>query len=150
MGHFTMMRQVTAGRDDWSQANPSSTLPTIKGETPVMISSDTSEGQRELWNRVRARLKAGVGEDVFASWFARLELEEIVEDVVHLSAPTRFLCSWVQSNYADRILEAFRQDAEDVSRIQVTLRVNGQARPRLTQVAAEPAAPRTRQFGRQG
>jgi chromosomal replication initiator protein len=123
MGHFTMMRQVTAGRDDWSQANPSSTLPTIKGEKPVMISSDTSEGQRELWNRVRARLKAGVGEDVFASWFARLELEEIVEDVVHLSAPTRFLCSWVQSNYADRILEAFRQDAEEVSRIQVTARM---------------------------
>jgi chromosomal replication initiator protein len=141
MGHFTMMRQVTAGRDDWSQANPSSSLPTTKGEKPAMISSDTSEGQRELWTRVRARLKAGVGEDVFASWFARLELEEIVEDVVHLSAPTRFLCSWVQSNYADRILEAFRQDAEDVSRIQVTLRVNGQARPRLTQVAAEPAAP---------
>ncbi len=139
MGHFTMMRQVTAGRDDWSQANPSSTLLTIKGEKPVMISSDTSEGQRELWNRVRARLKAGVGEDVFASWFARLELEEIVEDVVHLSAPTRFLCSWVQSNYADRILEAFRLDAEEVARIQVTLRVNGQARPRLTQVAAEPA-----------
>ncbi|MET3927259.1 chromosomal replication initiator protein DnaA [Devosia sp. 2618] len=106
-----------------------------------MITSDTSEGQRELWNRVRARLKAGVGEDVFASWFARLELEEIVEDVVHLSAPTRFLCSWVQSNYADRILESFRQDNEDVARIQVTLRVNGQARPRLVQAAAEaPAA----------
>ena len=104
-----------------------------------MNANDTTEGQRDLWNRVRARLKASVGEDVFASWFARLDLEELVDDVVHLSAPTRFLCSWVQSNYADRILEAFRQDAGDVSRIQVTLRVNGQARPRLTQIAAEPA-----------
>src|SRR5690606_25661707 len=75
------------------------------------------------------------------SWFARLELEEIVEDVVHLSAPTRFLCSWVQSNYADRILEAFRLDTDAVGRIQVTLRVNGQARPRLAQAAAEPANP---------
>lgn len=135
-----MMRQATEGRDDWSQANPTSTLPTIKGEKPVMISPDSTESQRELWTRVRARLKAGVGEDVFTSWFARLELEEIVEDVVHLSAPTRFLCSWVQSNYADRILEAFRQDAEEVSRIQVTLRVNGQARPRLAPAMAEPAA----------
>ncbi|MBU1333280.1 MAG: chromosomal replication initiator protein DnaA [Alphaproteobacteria bacterium] len=103
-----------------------------------MSTSDTPDGQRELWNRVRARLKAGVGEDVFASWFARLELEEMVDDVVHLSAPTRFLCSWVQSNYAERILEAFRLDNEEVSRIQVTLRVNGQARPRLAP-AAEPA-----------
>ena len=105
-----------------------------------MSSTDTPEGQRDLWNRVRARLKAGVGEDVFASWFARLELEELVDDVVHLSAPTRFLCSWVQSNYAERILEAFRQDIAEIGRIQVTLRVNGQARPRLVQAAAEPSA----------
>ena len=135
-----IMRQATAGGEDWVHSNTSSSLPTIKGETPVMSSSDTPEGQRDLWNRVRARLKAGVGEDVFASWFARLELEELVDDVVHLSAPTRFLCSWVQSNYADRILEAFSLDAEQFSRIQVTLRVNGQARPRLAPAVAEPAA----------
>lgn len=105
-----------------------------------MTSSD-STSQRDLWNRVRARLKASVGEDVFASWFVRLELEEIVDDVAHLSVPTRFLCSWVQSNYSDLILESFRKDAEEISRIQVTLRVNGQARPRLAPAAAEPATP---------
>ena len=97
-------------------------------------SDNPSEPQRDLWIRVRARLKASVGEDVFTSWFARLELEEIVDDLVHLSAPTRFLCSWIQSNYADRILEAVQQDAPDIARMQVTMRVNGQARPRITQV----------------
>ncbi len=108
-----------------------------------MAQSDSvSEAQRELWNRVRARLKTLVGEDVFASWFARLELEEQMDDLVHLSAPTRFLCSWVQSNYADRILEAFRHDLPEVSRLQVTLRVNGQPRTRLA-AAAEPAPSET-------
>lgn len=142
-----MTRQATAGQPDWGTPLPATIPLTTKGDTPVMTMSDTSEGQRDLWNRVRARIKTSVGADVFTSWFASLELEEIVDDVVHLSAPTRFLCSWVQSNYADRILEAFRQDAESVSRIQVTLRVNGQARPRLTPavveapVAEEPAAP---------
>ena len=111
-----------------------------KGETPVMTPSDSGEAQRELWNRVRARIKTAVGVDVFTSWFASLELEEIVDDVVHLSAPTRFLCSWVQSNYLERLLEAFRQDMPEIGRIQVTLRVNGQARPRFTPVIAEPAA----------
>jgi chromosomal replication initiator protein len=99
------------------------------------MSDNSSEAQRELWNRVRARLKAAVGEDVFTSWFARLELEELVDDLVHLSAPTRFLCSWVQSNYADRIVEAFRNDVPEAARLQVTMRVNGQARPRLAPVA---------------
>lgn len=93
----------------------------------------------QLWTRVRARLKASVGEDVFTSWFARLELEEMVDDLVHLSAPTRFLCSWVQSNYAERILEAFRQDMPEAARLQVTQRVNGQARPRLAPVPEAPA-----------
>jgi chromosomal replication initiator protein len=111
-----------------------------KGETPVMTPSDSGQAQRELWNRVRARIKTAVGVDVFTSWFASLELEEIVDDVVHLSAPTRFLCSWVQSNYLERILEAFRQDIPEIGRVQVTLRVNGQARPRFTPVVAEPVA----------
>ncbi|KKB07988.1 chromosomal replication initiator protein DnaA [Devosia chinhatensis] len=98
-----------------------------------------SDTQRDLWARVRARLKAGVGEDVFTSWFARLELEELVDDLVHLSAPTRFLCSWVQSHYAERILEAFRHDVPDAGRLQVTMRVNGQARPRLAAATTETA-----------
>ena len=111
-----------------------------KGDIPVMTPSDSGQAQRELWNRVRARIKTAVGVDVFTSWFASLELEEIVDEVVHLSAPTRFLCSWVQSNYLERILEAFRQDIPEIGRIQVTLRVNGQARPRFTPVVAEPVA----------
>jgi chromosomal replication initiator protein len=128
------MMMQTAGKDDWGNPQPSSTTPTPKGEMSVMITSG-SEAQRDLFNRVRARLKAGVGEDVFTSWFARLELEEIVDDLVHLSAPTRFLCSWVQSNYADRIIESFRQDVDVVTRLQVTLRVNGQATKKLAPAA---------------
>ena len=148
MGLDTMMRQATAGRDDWANANSPSPTTSTQGGTPVMISTDISSNDyRDLWARVRARLKAAVGEDVFTSWFARLELEEIVDDLVHLSAPTRFLCSWVQSNYADRIVEAFRNDIAEAARLQVTMRVNGQARPRLAPVAeiapetpAEPTA----------
>ena len=89
----------------------------------------------EVFNRVRARLKAAVGEDVYSSWFARLELEEIVEGLAHLSVPTRFLCSWVQSNYATKILESFQLETPQITRLHFTVRVNGQARPRLTPLA---------------
>ena len=109
---------------------------------------------REMFQRVRARLRAAVGEDVYSSWFARLELEEIVDDLAHLSVPTRFLCSWVQSNYSEKILEAFRAELAALNRLHFTVRVNGQARPRLPQAdheaeaedsgkpSAVPAAPR--------
>jgi len=136
-----MTRQATAGRGDWADADAASLSLSQKGNVPVM-SDNSTEAQRDLWTRVRALLKATVGEDVFTSWFARLELEELVDDLVHLSAPTRFLCSWVQSHYAERILEAFRNDVPEVARLQVTMRVNGQARPRIAPVAeVAPEAP---------
>ncbi len=141
MGQDTMTRQATAGRSDWTEATPVPTNLSHKDSSALMSASDTSAStQRDLWTRVRARLKATMGEDVFTSWFARLELEEIVDDLVHLSAPTRFLCSWVQSNYAERILEAFRHDVPEVAALQVTMRVAGQARPRLAPAAEAPAA----------
>src|SRR5690606_33993862 len=92
-----------------------------------------------IWTRVRARLKAMVGDDVFVSWFARLELEEIVGDLAHLSVPTRFLCSWIQSNYSEKLLAAFKAEDDTIARLHVTVRVNGQARPRLAQM--ESGAP---------
>lgn len=112
---------------------------TGKDGKPVMSS--------EVFARVRARLKAAVGEDVYNSWFARLELEEIVDDLAHLSVPTRFLCSWIQSNYAEKILEAFKAETPTIVRLHFTVRVNGQARPRLTPVVesvhTEPETPTT-------
>src|SRR5436190_6300334 len=99
--------------------------------------------EAELFQRVRARLRAQVGEDVFNSWFARLELEEIVDDKAHLSVPTRFLCSWIQSNYADKILDIFKSERPEIARLHFTVRVNGQARPRLekpAEIAVDPEA----------
>ncbi|MDP1731447.1 MAG: chromosomal replication initiator protein DnaA [Devosia sp.] len=105
------------------------------------MGKEGNTSEHELFIRVRARLKAAVGEDVFNSWFARLELEEIVDDLAHLSVPTRFLCSWVQSNYAEKILEAFKAEFAAVTRLHFTVRINGQARPRLTPLAHQPAEP---------
>ncbi|AEQ53407.1 chromosomal replication initiator protein DnaA [Pelagibacterium halotolerans] len=107
----------------------------IGGEGEAKMTMDADQ----VWLRVRARLRAAVGEDVFTSWFARLELEEVVGDLAHLSVPTRFLCSWIQSNYVEKILEAFTAENETIGRLHLTVRVNGQARPRLV-ASNEPAA----------
>ncbi len=111
------------------------------GRPPFIPSPPADRSEAELFQRVRARLRATVGEDVFNSWFARLELEEVVDDKAHLSVPTRFLCSWIQSNYAEKILETFRSETPGIARLHFTVRVNGQARPRLSapvEAAPEP------------
>jgi chromosomal replication initiator protein len=60
-------------------------------------------GIKECWDRVRRRLRAELGEDVFSSWFARVEIGAIVEGVAHLTVPTRFLKSWLEAHYAERL-----------------------------------------------
>ncbi|MBU1176759.1 MAG: chromosomal replication initiator protein DnaA [Alphaproteobacteria bacterium] len=85
----------------------------------------------QIWQRARARLKASVGDDAFNSWFQRLEMEEILDDVAHLSVPTKFLCSWIESKYVERILACIREEDSTVTRLHLTVRINGQARPRL-------------------
>lgn len=76
----------------------------------------------ERWTRVKGRLRADVGEDVFLSWFARMDLERIEDNTVHLSVPTRFLKSWIQSHYADRMLACWQAEQPDIQRIELSVR----------------------------
>jgi chromosomal replication initiator protein len=69
-------------------------------EKPVM--AQPPQGA-EAWDRVRRRLRAELGDDVFSSWFQRIELEKTQGDVAHLSVPTRFLKSWIETHYAERL-----------------------------------------------
>jgi len=58
----------------------------------------------EAWARVKQRLRAELGEDVFSSWFARVEFVSTDGLSVELSVPTRFLKSWIVSHYQDRLI----------------------------------------------
>lgn len=87
-----------------------------------------SESDQDQWSRVKARLRAEVGEDIFSSWFGRMACENIANDTVHLTVPTRFLKSWVQSHYHDRVLACWREENAAVRRIDLTVRT-GLVRP---------------------
>jgi chromosomal replication initiator protein len=76
----------------------------------------------DVWARVKRRLRAELGEDVFASWFGRLELEAVVDGCAHLTVPTRFLKSWIEAHYADRVLTVYRSEAAQVERVSIGVR----------------------------
>jgi chromosomal replication initiator protein len=77
---------------------------------------------QEGWTRVRGRLRAEVGDDVYTSWFARVDLEGIEDGTVRLSVPTRFLKSWIQSHYAERVLACWQVEDAKVGRIELIVR----------------------------
>jgi chromosomal replication initiator protein len=92
----------------------------------------------ERWTRVKGRLRADVGDDIFLSWFARMDLERIDDSIVHLSVPTRFLKSWIQSHYAERMLACWQAENADIQRIELSVRG---AIIRLTPPKAKPVDP---------
>ncbi len=81
-----------------------------------------SNAEQEGWARVKGRLRAEVGDDVYSSWFARMDLEANEDGTVRLSVPTRFLKSWIQSHYAERVLACWQAEDAKVGRIELIVR----------------------------
>lgn len=98
--------------------------------------------EQDRWSRVKGRLRSSVGEDVYSSWFARMDLESLQQESVHLSVPTRFLKSWIQTHYADRVLSCWQAEMPEVHRIDLTVRSAARCAAPVRDAQAAPTEPR--------
>jgi chromosomal replication initiation ATPase DnaA len=108
--------------------------PTDLGET---ASSRGGAGTGEAWMRIRRRLRAELGEVVFSSWFGCLELDALADQDVYLSVPTKFLKSWIQSHYMDRILPALASEFPAIKRVSINVRSSTRPATACATVAAK-------------
>jgi chromosomal replication initiator protein len=93
----------------------------------------------ECWLRVKTRLRAEVGDDIFLSWFASMDVDGIDGDTARVSVPTRFLKSWIQSHYIDRVLACWQAEQPMVRRVELMVRsVLRCAAPKQRVDVAEP------------
>jgi chromosomal replication initiator protein len=127
--------------EQWVQATESAARaavgPTVAGSygQPASAGPDR-EGARmtamppnaEQWSRVKQRLRAELGEDIFNSWFARATFEEADASTVYLSLPTRFLKAWIAAHYEDRLLTLWQAEHPSVARVEILVR--SAARPK--------------------
>ncbi len=98
----------------------------VDDATPPVVRS-------EQWSNACRRLRAELGEAVFGAWFARLELERVVEDTAYLSVPTNFLKTWIQSHYVDKLCATLAAEASDVKRCVIGLRSSSRLAPKAVQ-----------------
>ncbi|MGW9229904.1 chromosomal replication initiator protein DnaA [Pseudorhizobium sp. NPDC055634] len=75
-----------------------------------------------LFGRVKQRLKAQVGADVYTSWFGRLKLHSFSKSVVRLSVPTTFLKSWITNRYLDLITSLFQAEEAGILKVEILVR----------------------------
>jgi chromosomal replication initiator protein len=90
-----------------------------------------------LFERVRTRLKAQLGQEIFASWFGRMKVDSTSKSVVRLSVPTTFLKSWIQNRYLDQIAKLYSEESPDILRVEIVVR--SATRP-IRPNGAQPAA----------
>lgn len=77
---------------------------------------------QQKWRRIQSRLRAELGEDVFTSWFGRVELDGYDGRTVQVSVPTKFLRNWLQSHYSERLLNCCSSELDGASRIEFRVR----------------------------
>ena len=76
----------------------------------------------QSWRRCCERLRAELGDDIFNSWFGRIELEAVAGGQARLSVPTRFLKSWIDTHYLGHVTAALAAEFGALARILVVVR----------------------------
>jgi chromosomal replication initiator protein len=86
------------------------------------MTQGTTDVTDECWSRVKDRLRGEVGEPIYNSWFARMELESVEAETVRISVPTRFLKNWIASHYGERLLGCWQHVKPELRRIDLSVR----------------------------
>jgi chromosomal replication initiator protein len=94
--------------------------------------------------KVRAMLRARYGEEVFGSWFHLMEFDKFDGRTVRVSFPTKFLQSWIQSHYADGVLQCCQSAFQGAERLEVVVRELGSANNRASVTDAAQASTRAK------
>jgi chromosomal replication initiator protein len=94
---------------------------------------------RERWHRVKDQLRKQLGEDVFSSWFGRMELDTADNGTVRLSVPTRFLRTWIQAHYSEHVLAKWQAEDAAITRLELSVRSAAIRPPVVKPKPAEPA-----------
>ena len=90
-----------------------------------MMSDAAKDGLKQSWDNIARRLRAELGEDLYSSWFVRMEPEDYRDGQLAVSVPTRFLRNWIQSHYSDRLLKVAQTELGPVDAVAVRVRTRG-------------------------
>lgn len=84
-------------------------------------SSTKSEDYDAKWDEVITLLEKEIGATAVKNWLHPLVFISVKNDVLTLSAPTRFLANWIRSHYADAIRRLWTQQVSPIHSIDITI-----------------------------
>jgi chromosomal replication initiator protein len=118
-----------------TEAVPNSNVPAESVHIPALDDS------KAKWSLIQSRLRAELGDDLFNSWFGRMDIESLTSGTLTVSVPTRFLKSWIESHYVSKLHKIADTAMGPVSLVQVRVRQQGTAVAQQSRSAAKPQRP---------
>ena len=86
------------------------------------------------WDRVIGRLRDEVGDTAFRSWLRPIVVQEVKDDSVRLSLPSRFMRDWVATHYGERIRALWGAENPAIRSVEIVVNT-----PKAAEQAARPA-----------
>jgi chromosomal replication initiator protein len=90
--------------------------------------------------KIRALLKARLGEEIYNSWFKSMEFESFDGRQIRVSVPVKFVRNWIHEHYSDPLLVCARAEFPTAERVDVAWRQPGTAAQRPTETRAAEQA----------
>jgi chromosomal replication initiator protein len=82
-----------------------------------------------VWSQIASRLRESLTEQTFATWFGEVELADVVDDAVVLSAPNDFTRSWIEDHFRGLLEAAVRDALGSAQDVRLVVREAGHTGP---------------------
>ena len=102
----------------------------VGADAPVARKADAEIDISKLGQKVRASLRAALGEEVYSSWFNAMEFQSFDGTTLKATVPVKFLKNWIQTHYTDQLLRCAAVEFKGVEKVDVLLRQPGGANVR--------------------
>ena len=76
------------------------------------------EIDKDIWESISERLKREIGQSAFENWLKPLKFIEISDKRATFRSPTGFIGDWVNRNYGEKIVSAFKSDGFQIDRLE--------------------------------
>ena len=118
----------------------------MKKDTVAPDQTGSSEEDRSAqWKIVSGLLRAEIGEAAYQSWLKPMIVRGVIEGLVRISVPTRFMRDWIVAHYVDRLSELWSKENPDIKGVEVYIQSDREPAPsppvRNASVLAPSSAP---------
>lgn len=79
---------------------------------------DNLSNDKARWDLLQQSLSGFYGKDVYTSWLQNINFTKINYNTLVLNVKTRFIRDWIVAHYADKILDLYKKQDANITRIE--------------------------------